>query len=163
MAANYFLKFEGGIKAEGESKQKGFEKQIEVLSFSWGVSQSGGFSFGGGGSSSQANVQDLSLSFRQNAASPMLMRACAGGTHYDKALLTCLKAAGDKQEKYLEIEMEDVIISSYQTGGSGDDMPVESMSLNFAKVTQKFYTQDDKGVTKLAASATYDQATATAE
>jgi type VI secretion system secreted protein Hcp len=160
MAANYFMKFTPDVK--GESKQKGVEDQIEILSFSWGVSQTGGYSYGGGGTAAKANIQDLSVSFRQCKASPVIMKHCAGGKHFDTVMLTCMKSEGQVQEKYLEIEMTDVVISSYQTGGSGDDMPIESMSLNFAKVTQKYYAQDDKGVLKLAESGTYDQATAVA-
>ena len=119
MAANYFLKFTPEVK--GESKQDGFENQIEILSYSWGVSNAGGFSYGGGGGTAKANLQDLSMSYRQCAASVKLMQNCAGGKHLDEALLTCLKSAGDKQEKYMTYKLTDVVVSSYQSGGSGDD------------------------------------------
>jgi type VI secretion system secreted protein Hcp len=158
MAANYFLSFEPAV--EGESQQKGFEKQIEILSFSWGVSQAGGFSYGGGGGVAKANMQDLSVSFRQCAASPKLMQKCASGEHLDKAVLTALKAAGDSAAKYLEITLEDVIISSYQTGGSGDDVPIESMTLNFAKVTEEYFGQDDTGTAVSKGQGIWDQRTA---
>jgi type VI secretion system secreted protein Hcp len=156
MAANYFLKFTPEVK--GESLQDKFEGQIEILSFSWGVSQAGGFSYGAGGTAAKANVQDLSVSFRLCKASPKLMQYCASGKHLDSALLTCLKSTGDSgQETYQTIELTDVVISSYQTGGSGDDMPIESMSLNFAKVAQKFFSQDDKGNLVASGEGTYDQ------
>lgn len=155
MAANYFLKLTPEIK--GESKQTGFESQVEILSFSWGVSQAGGFSYGGGGGVAKANVQDLSVSFRQNAASPKMMEFCASGKHIDEVVLTCLKAAGDKAVKYLELTLTDVILSSYQTGGSGDDMPIESLSLNFQKVKEEYFSQDDKGIAKSAGTGVWDQ------
>ena len=158
MAANYFLKFTPEV--EGESKQDGVEKQIEIYSFSWGVSQAGGYAYGSGGGVSKANVQDLSLTFRQCAASAKLMEACASGKHYDSAMLTCFKAAGDKQAKYLEIDLTDVVVSSYQTGGSGDDMPIEAVTLNFAKVKQEYFEQDDKGGTVSKGSGSWNQATA---
>ena len=160
MAANYFLKITPEVK--GDSKQKGYEGQIEILSFSWGVSQAGGYSYGSGGTAAKANLQDVSLSFRQCSASPLLMQACAGGKHYDSVMLTCLKSTGTGQDKYLEIELTDVVVSSYQTGGSGDDMPIETVSLNFAKVVENFYVQDDKGITTLAQTGTWNQQTATA-
>jgi type VI secretion system secreted protein Hcp len=160
MAANYFLKFTPEIK--GDATQAGYEGQIEVLSFSWGVSQAGGFSYGSGGTSAKANVQDLSISFRLSDASPQIMQACATGKHLDEALLSCLRSDGTTQSKYLEIKLTDVVISSYQTGGSGDDMPIESISLNFAKVDEMFYVQDDKGVNKLSQTGTWDQKTGTA-
>ncbi|MCW5966170.1 MAG: type VI secretion system tube protein Hcp [Bryobacterales bacterium] len=157
MPANYFLKFTPEEK--GESKQADYVGQIEILSYSWGVSQAAGYSYGEGGGVSKANVQDLSVSFRLCPASPKLMQSCALGKHYDDAKLTCLKAAGEGQEKYLEITLTDVIVSSYQTGGSGDDMPIESMSLNFAKVKEEYFKQDDKGVTTSAAVGSYNQST----
>jgi type VI secretion system secreted protein Hcp len=160
MAANYFIKFTPEIK--GESKQEGYTGQIELLSFSWGVSNAGGFSYGGGGGVAKANLQDLSVSFRQCAASIKLMQYCCGGKHIDEALMTCLKSAGDKQEKYVTFKLTDVVVSSYQTGGSGDDMPIESASLNFAKVEMEYYTQDDKGVTTSAGVGKWDQQKATA-
>src|SRR3954468_14173133 len=101
MSANYFLKLTPEIK--GESKQTSFEDQIEILSFSWGVTQAGGYSYGQGGTSAKANLQDLSVSFRMNPSSPKLMQYCASGKHLDTATLTCLEASGDKAEKYLEI------------------------------------------------------------
>lgn len=159
MAANYFLKFAPPV--DGESEQTGFVGQIEVLSFSWGVSNAGGFSYAGGGGSAKANMQDCSVSFRHCKASPTLMQHCASGKHLDSAELTCLKAGG-KQEKYLTILMTNVLISSYQTGGSGDEIPIESMSLNFDKVEEASFVQDDKGGTKAGPKGAYDQSKATA-
>jgi type VI secretion system secreted protein Hcp len=159
MAANYFLKFTPEIK--GESIQDSYSNQIEVLSYSWGVSQAGGFSYGGGGTAAKANLQDLSVSFRHCSASPKLMQYCASGKHLDNAVLTCLKAAGDNAVKYQEVTLDDVVISSYQTGGSGDDVPIESITLNFAKVKQEYFAQGDEGTAKSAGVGTWDQRKAT--
>jgi type VI secretion system secreted protein Hcp len=156
MASNYFLKFDPEIK--GEAQQKGYEGQIEILSFSWGVSQAGGFSYGTGGTSSQANLQDLSVSFRHGPASPKLMLNCATGKHLTSVVLTCLRAS-DKPEKYLEITLTDVVISSYQTGGSGDDLPIESMSLNFAEIKEEYFEQKDDGSVVSAGSGQFNQQT----
>jgi len=157
MAANYFLKFTPAI--EGESQQTGNAGEIEILSFSWGVSQAGGYSYGSGGTSAKSNLQDLSLSFRMCPASPKLMQYCASGKHLDEALLTCFEA-GETPQKYLEVTLTDVVVSSYQTGGSGDDRPIDSMSLNFAKIKHEYFKQDDKGIAKSAATGTWNQQTA---
>jgi type VI secretion system secreted protein Hcp len=159
MPANIFLKFEPDDGLKGESTQSGFEDQIEILSYSWGVSQAGGFAYGTGGGVSKANVHDISLSMRQCAASPVVMENCASGKHLDKATLSCLKAGGS-QELYLTIELEDVLISSYQTGGSGDDIGIESLSLNFSKVTVKYLEQSTDGQTVEKGTGTWNQLTA---
>jgi type VI secretion system secreted protein Hcp len=156
MPSNYYLKFDPEIK--GEAQQKGYEGQIEILSFSWGVSQAGGFSYGTGGTSSQANLQDLSVSFRHGPASPKLMLKCATGEHLTTAVLTCLRASTSPQ-KYLEITLTDVVISSYQTGGSGDDMPIESMSLNFAQIKEEYFELKDDGSVVSAGSGQFNQQT----
>jgi type VI secretion system secreted protein Hcp len=162
MAANYFLRFDP--KIEGESQQADHEGDLEILSFSWGVSQAGGFAYGSGGTSAKANVQDLSVSFRMCKSSPKLMQSCASGVHFDSATLFCLRATGDgHQEKYLELTMTDVVVSSYQTGGSGDDMPIESMSLNFVKVKEEYFQEDDTGNVTSAGEGIWNQATATTE
>jgi type VI secretion system secreted protein Hcp len=160
MAANFFLKFQPEIA--GESLQSGYEGQIEILSYSWGVTQAGGYSYGSGGTAAKANVQDLSVSFRMNPASPKLMQYCATGKHLDSATLDCLEAS-ETPQKYLEITLTDVVVSSYQTGGSGDDKPIESMTLNFAKIKQEYFKQDDNGSVTSAATGTWDQQKATAK
>ena len=159
MAANYFLKLEPFKDYKGESMQTTNKDEIEILSFSWGVSQSGGYSYGQGGTSAKANVQDLSLSFRMNPASPKLMQACATGKHLDKGTLTCYEA-GTEPKLYHKITLTDVVISSYQTGGSGDDKPIESMTLNFAQVEQEYHKQDDSGNPTLAGEGSWNQQTA---
>ena len=159
MAANVFLKCTPDLP--GESTQKGYEKQIEVLSFSMGASQAGGFAYGDGGGVAKANMQDLSISFRMCSASPKFMQYCASGKHLDTAVLTCLKAGGDEAAKFLVITLTDVMVSSYQTGGSGDDMPIDSVSLNYAKIEKEYFKQDDKGTPTSAGKGTWDQRKAT--
>jgi len=158
--ANYFLKFDPEVK--GESQQTEYEDQIEILSYSWGVTQAGGFSYGSGGTSAKSNLQDLSVSFRMCPASPKLMQYCANGKHLVTATLTCLEA-GETPQKYQEITLTDVVVSSYQTGGSGDDKPIESMTLNFAQIKQEYFEQSDQGVATSAATGQWNQQTASSE
>ena len=53
MAVDMYLKIDG---VEGESVSKGFENQIDILSFQWGLSQSGTFHTGPGGGAGRAGV-----------------------------------------------------------------------------------------------------------
>jgi type VI secretion system secreted protein Hcp len=143
--ANMFMKFEPEIK--GDSPQTGYEGQIEVLDFRFGVVQPGGFDFAKGGTRVQSRLEDLSITFRMCAASPKLMQYSASGKHLTKATFTCLKAAGDKAAKYMEIILTDVVVSSYRTGaGAHDDVPHDSVTLNFAKIDHEYFSTDNKGV-----------------
>jgi len=75
MASDIFAKI-GDIKGESlDDKHKG---EIEVLSYSWGVSNSGTIGGGGGGGGAgKATFQDLSFTHGIDKASPLLLKACA--------------------------------------------------------------------------------------
>lgn len=136
---------------KGETKDKEFESKggIDVLAWSWGMSQSGSFHHGGGGGAGKANFQDLSFTKYIDDSTALLMKACAKGTHLGKVTLTVRKA-GDAPYAYLVITMEKAIVTSLSTGGSGgEDRLTENVTLNFAKVTVEYNIQGDTGsVTK---------------
>lgn len=154
MATDFFLNIE---TIQGESKDATFKDQIDVMSWSWGESQTGSQAFGGGGGAGKVAMQDFSFTMYLNKASPKLALACATGQHITKAVLTCRRAGG-KQQPYLKITLSDVLVSSYQTGGSGgsEELPIEQISLNFAKIEQEYLIQDAKGATASAGKFTYD-------
>src|SRR5262245_24315986 len=108
--ADMYLKIDG---IEGESEDSQNPKQVEVLSWSWGESNAGSFAHGGGGGTGKVNMQDISFSVLISKASPLLFNACATGKHVGFAILTCRKA-GETQNKYLEVTVKDVIVSSFQ-------------------------------------------------
>jgi len=144
MAFDMFLKIEGE-DVKGESKDNVHEEEIDVLAWSWGMTQSGSFHVGGGGGSGKVNVQDMSITKYVDASSPNLQKACASGQHFDKATLTIRKAGGEALE-YCIIEMKKVLVSSVSTGGSGgEDRLTENVTLNFAEFKTSYTPQSDKG------------------
>jgi len=144
MAVDYFLKLDG---IDGESTDAKHKGDIEVESWSWGETQTGTMARGGGGGAGKVDMQDFHFTMRVNKASPTLMLNCASGKHIPKATLVCRKAGGN-QEEFLKLNFSDILISSYQTGGSnGADVPMDQISLNFAKVEYEYMTQDAKGKT----------------
>ncbi|HYN78560.1 MAG TPA: type VI secretion system tube protein Hcp, partial [Lamprocystis sp. (in: g-proteobacteria)] len=74
MAVDMFLKLEG---VTGESQDKTHTGEIDVLAWSWGLSQSGTFHTGGGGGAGKVNVQDLSFTKYIDKSSPNLMLYCS--------------------------------------------------------------------------------------
>jgi len=147
-AGDYFLKIDG---IEGETKQKGHEKEIEILSFSFGETNQGTFSASGGGGAGKVSMQDFHFMMQVNKASPKLFLACANGQHIKSARLTCRKA-GETQQEFYKVNFSDLLVSSYQTSGSagGDIVPTDAISLNFAKIEIEYAEQGADG--KLAAS-----------
>ena len=156
MTVDMFLNMGPNIKGETRDKTQKSKKDIDILAWSWGVSQSGSFHTGGGGGAGKANFQDLSATKYIDTASHALLKHCSDGTHIDKCVLLCRKAGG-KQEKYIEITMEKCMVTSISTGGSGgEDRLTENISINFAKIKFEYFEQDDKGATKSAGEFTYD-------
>jgi type VI secretion system secreted protein Hcp len=142
MAMDMFIKI-GDLK--GESRDKTHAGEIDVLAWSWGVSNSGSAHTGGGAGAGKANVQDLSFTKYIDKCSPSLLLASCKGTHYTDATLVVRKAGG-KPLEYLKITMTEVLISSVSTGGSGgEDRLTENVSLNFAKVKVDYVEQTPTG------------------
>ncbi len=142
MAIDMFIKV-GDIK--GESQDKTHKEEIDVLAWSWGMSQSGTTHVGGGGGSGKVSIQDLSFTKYVDTATTALMTACCKGTHIPKVNLTVRKA-GDTPLEYIKLELETVIVTSVSSGGSGgEDRLTENVSLNFAKFKYEYTKQADKG------------------
>jgi type VI secretion system secreted protein Hcp len=134
MAVDYFLKIDG---IDGESTDAKHKNEIEVLSWTWGESVPVGHP-GGGGGSGKVQMQDLNFNARLSKASPPLLLACASGKHLKSAVLTARKAGKDQQE-FLTFSLSDLLVSSYQTGGTeGLEVPMDSVSLNFAKIQVEY-------------------------
>ncbi len=141
-SVDYFLKIDG---IPGESADKTHKNEIDLLSWSWGEANAGSHAAGGGGGAGKVAMQDFNFTMTINKASPKLFLACATGQHIKEALLTCRKA-GKEQQEYLKIKFSDLLISSYQTGGSGGDVvPVDQISFNFAKIETSYAPQKADG------------------
>ena len=143
MASDIFAKI-GDIK--GESLDDKHKDEIEVLSFSWGLSNSGSIvsGGGGGGGAGKATFHDLSFVHHIDKASPVLMQACATGVHLKDATITHRKS-GKGQQEFLVVKMNDVIITSVTHGGSTDGSYPENVSLAFGKVDLEYRPQNPNG------------------
>ena len=148
---DFFLKING---IEGESADAKHKGEIDLLSWSWGETQSGSHAAGGGGGAGKVSMQDFHFTMTVNKATPKLIEACAAGTHINNAILTCRKAGG-QQEEYLKYTFTDLIISSYQTGGSGIT-PTEQISFNYAKMEVEYKEQKEGGTLGGAIKAGWD-------
>jgi len=151
---DYFLKLDG---IEGESPDAKHKAEIQLESWSWGESNSGTHSAGSGGGAGKVAMQDFHFVMKANKASPKLMLACATGEHIPKGVLTCRKA-GKEQQEFLKVTMSDLLVSSYQTGGSGhgDVVPTDQISINFSKIEWEYKEQKPDGSLGGAVKAGYD-------
>ncbi|WP_028046276.1 type VI secretion system tube protein Hcp [Cellulomonas sp. URHE0023] len=140
----------------GESQDAEHKDAIDVLSWSWGVSQSGSVGRGGGGGAGKATVHDLVFTHQIDKASPLLMKACATGQHVKDATISVRKA-GEDQHDYLVITMTDVLVTSVSMSASVDsDATSESVTLAFGKVDLEYKAQRPDGSLDVGVHFTYD-------
>jgi len=143
MASDIFAKI-GDIK--GESLDSKHKDEVEVLSWSWGVTNAGTVRRGGGGGGEgKATFNDFSFTHHVDKASPVLLKACATGEHIKEATITVRKA-GKGQQEFLIIKMNDILITSVSPSGGGDAAATaEQVVLQFAKVDLEYKPQKADG------------------
>ncbi len=131
MAFGMFLKLAG---IEGESTDAKHKGEIDVLAWSWGLSNPVTVGTAGSGAGAgHANIQDLSITKAVDLASPLLVTYCATGKHISDGSLAIVKAGGHGED-FLVFNMADVVVNSVQEGGSkGDNQLTQNVSLAFSK------------------------------
>jgi type VI secretion system secreted protein Hcp len=143
-AVDYFLKIAG---IDGESTDAAHKGEVDIESWSWGESNPGSaLAAGGGAGAGKVAMNDFSFVMKLNKASPKLFLACAQGEHIKTAWLTARRAgAGKEADYFLKWSFADLLISSYQTGASGGELPLEQISFNFAKIEVEYKEQKPDG------------------
>lgn len=143
MAFDAFLKLDG---VKGEATADGHKDEINILSFSWGVSNTASHS-GAGAGSGKASLSTFNIMKKTDAASASLFQSCCSGKHTPLATVVLRKAGGEKALEYLKYKFSDVLVTSVQWSGSsgGDDVPAESVSFAYSKVEIAYAPQDAKG------------------
>jgi type VI secretion system secreted protein Hcp len=137
-----FLKL-GDIK--GESKDHKHKGEIDILAWSWGLTNSGSAHTGGGAGSGKVSVQDITVTKWLDLSSTSIVSAVAQGKHIPEVTLVVRKA-GEKPLEYLTITLKEVVVTAVSTGGSGgEDRLTENITLNFAKFKIQYKEQADTG------------------
>ena len=113
---------------KGESTSARHAEWIEVFSVQMGAANP----------SNRVTLSSVMLRKRLDKSSPLLMRSCATGRHLPSAVLDVLRS-GQAGIRYMRLKMQDVVVTSVQQSAGGD-APMETVSLNFAKV-QWSYTE----------------------
>lgn len=114
----------------GESTSNRRENWIEVESFSWGAQKT---------TNVPPSFSALHFQKKVDKSSPKLMLHVSNGRVLETGVLEILRP-GDSSLRMLGLKMKDVLISSYQTGGSAGDVPRDYFSLSFNAI-QWTYTE----------------------
>jgi len=138
-----FLDLEG---IEGESQDSDYTNKIEILSFSWGATNNSSYSSGTGSGIGKGQIQDMSFSKYADKASLKLMERAVNGKPIDSGKLSLLKQSGDTKIAYLEYDLTNVVVTSFQQSATGDgQLPMESFTLHFVKVQSHYKPQGNTG------------------
>ena len=135
MPVEMFLKLAG---IEGESSDAKHKGEIDVLAWSWGLSEEAGrdnpqAGSPAGGGAGRVKIESISIQKLIDVASPLLLLFSAQGKHITDGTLTTRKA-GKGGGDFLLFKMTDVIVTSVHGAVSKDTgQPAESITLSFGK------------------------------
>lgn len=142
MSADIFLRIEG---ITGESQDANHKGWINVDSFTWGASQPGNMSVGGGGGAGKVQFRDLSVQTSIDRATPAVMRYVASGRHISKVEISVCKAGGSQIE-YSRITLEDVLITNVMfSGATQRDLIGMNYQFQASKVQCQYWEQTAAG------------------
>jgi type VI secretion system secreted protein Hcp len=103
-----------------------------ALTWSFGATQTS-TTGGAGTGAGRANITDVSVSKRTDSCSPILFGDVATGRHITRVTIV---QQDNNRDDVFTVVLEDVIVSSYQLGGSqNDEVPTEQLSFNFGRIT----------------------------
>jgi type VI secretion system secreted protein Hcp len=127
---------------KGQSLLKGFEDKIEVLSFSHGVAmQVTASPSASERTSGKPNHQDMTISKYVDLSSCPVIAACNASTNLKTVTLTVGRNDSGAVLPYMIVTMDNVIVSSVSYSSGGGDRPVETVTLNYTKITWAFTEQ----------------------
>jgi len=153
MAVNAYLFIDG---VEGPSTSR--TGCIDILSFSWGVSQTSVYGTGASGKEAKAGRADFSnLSIMKvlDKTTPLLCDHCASGDILKKVYILYDKPVGTAQQPYFRIWLKDALVTSVQLSGSNEN-PTESVSFAFQGVEVAYSPEKDDGTLDAAVRKGYD-------
>ena len=138
----FFLRLAG---IPGESTRESFPNWIEVLTYGWGVTNTGSAGGGGGGGAGKTKRAPLLVAGYSGKHSPKVFQAVATGKHIKDATLRVLRD-GESPQVFYEVVLADVLVSSlhatrHPTFGS----PMDVFEMDYAKLTHTTWQQNNDG------------------
>lgn len=155
MAIDTHIKFDG---IDGESSHKDHKGEINVLSWSWGLTQAANPSAGGGAGRRRVVPGEFLIVHNYDKASPVLAKTAASGKHIKTATLMARKA-GEGQKDFLKVTLKEVFITSVQAHASDESGISEEVSMSYASIDFSYAPSTNKGT--LGTPVTFDWNTKT--
>lgn len=140
-----FVKYEG---IDGESKDKDHQGWSDIVSFSQSIHKPGGGATGPTRRRGDVVFEDFVVVKEVDKASPKLAEAVAKGKVFPKVEIEVTASYTDAgRVTYYAYELKNVIVTSYNISGSGqdEDVPVETVTFNFEEYKVSYLERDESG------------------
>lgn len=144
------MKFEGGdIKIKGESRDEVHPNWLEIATWSHYLKQprSATASTAGGHAAERCEHADMEFVKEIDSSSPSLWLACSQGETFKRVNIEFYRAGGSAPLRYLEIVLNNAIVSKVITYVETDGIPRERFSLKYASVKWIYTVQGIDGKT----------------
>jgi type VI secretion system secreted protein Hcp len=143
MALNAFMQID---KAEGESKQSGFEKWIEIQGWEWEVEAESSWLKGSGSSVGKPNPGKFSFEhYYDKSSNKLLQYISAGKSFAEIKMVMCKTVGGAKPDPFFTVDMSEAFITKVGQSASEDGNVVQKVELVFKTITMNYKPQDQGG------------------
>src|SRR5665213_1566562 len=151
MAVDYFLKLDG---IQGESADEHHKNEIQIMSFSWGGSQTSSVAGTGGSGAGKVDLSDFSIMVNFDKATPKFFKSMCAGTHIKTGELSAIKS-GAEGKPYLKVDFKELFVSSLQISASSE-IPTVSVSFTYNEIKMDYSMQNEQGNITSTGPVTYD-------
>lgn len=126
----------------GESQLKGYETQIELLSYSHGVAMQVTSDVSNKErTSGKPNHQEFTISKYMDISSTSLIDACNKATNLGTITVTVGRNDAGAVLPFMVYSLENALISSASVGSGGGDKATETVTLNYTKISWVYNSQ----------------------
>jgi type VI secretion system secreted protein Hcp len=129
MAVDYFLKLD---QIQGESQDSNHKDEIQIMSWSWGASQTSSVAGTGGSGAGKVDCSDFSIMTYFDKATPKFFKGICAGTHIKTGTMNAIKSGADNKP-YLKVDFKELFVSSLQISGSSE-VPTVSISFTYNEI-----------------------------
>jgi type VI secretion system secreted protein Hcp len=139
MACDFHFNVSG---VQGEDQDANFKNQIQLLSWSHGLSQQTTVAGTGGSAAGKVNVGEFSCMCYLEKSTTSLIQSICKGTHIPNATLTAVKSGANKA--FFTITLSEMFVTSLQYSASSE-VPAVSLSFSANQFQWEYFVQDEKG------------------
>jgi|SRR6267154_1998460 len=138
-----FLHLEG---IEGEAEDSKFPKHLALQSVGWGATNNSTYSHGTGPTSkNKGHLHDISFSKYMCKGSLRLLERALTGEPIKKGTLSLVKMVGTEKLVYLQVTLEDCLVTQCHLSANGGILPMESCTISYVVAKPEYKPQSNTG------------------